>query len=464
MCRLQACIDKGLVLIFVNSKADTEEVAGKLQQHLRDQHQHMIPGNGSAIVEVNCLHGGKQQGERSEIIRRFKSGLCKVLVATDVASRGLDIKNIRTVINYDGAKNPESHVHRIGRTGRMGLEGVVPGVAYTLLVGKKGTPSAGNDAPSFAYTDATLAVDLVQMLRKQEAAQGSGASSITPELLELAKTDPRWRKSQQVHQYQSHGGKGGSKGPGRGSGGRGAGIGHGQQAMTSAQLSAGSGGFEMKSSNVGAMQAMKKLMGGSSSSLSDNVGGNGVVNDYIPIQFTPEQQQQMQSNPYIEGRGRGRGSHMTQPAWAANTTNDAVVTESVPVHSTSNAANLKTSEENVSQTETVPRKRKNRFSTLFRGDVNVNVEATTPNLPPSHLNPPAETHHPLPPLHHPHDYQQQPTTTSSTPILNGFVRAVAAPPSSFSDPSRARAPVTHHNPGAESCSNNDRSSKKSRWG
>jgi superfamily II DNA/RNA helicase len=57
-----------------------------------------------------------------------------VLVATDIASRGLDVKDIRTVINYDVAKNIETYVHRIGRTGRMGVEGVTPGEGRVLCV------------------------------------------------------------------------------------------------------------------------------------------------------------------------------------------------------------------------------------------------------------------------------------------------------------------------------------------
>jgi ATP-dependent RNA helicase DDX42 len=58
-----------------------------------------------------------------------------VLVATDIASRGLDVKDIRTVINYDVAKNIETYVHRIGRTGRMGVEGVTPGKDQFNCVG-----------------------------------------------------------------------------------------------------------------------------------------------------------------------------------------------------------------------------------------------------------------------------------------------------------------------------------------
>lgn len=95
---------------------------------------------------VECLHGDKSQPDRTSavkrcvvcidcsysmsttsmhllllicIVSRFKTGSSSVLVATDVASRGLDIKDVRTVINYDAAKNIDTHVHRIGRTGRV---------------------------------------------------------------------------------------------------------------------------------------------------------------------------------------------------------------------------------------------------------------------------------------------------------------------------------------------------------
>ncbi|KAG2531873.1 hypothetical protein BBO99_00001627 [Phytophthora kernoviae] len=75
----------------------------------------------------------KTQQERSEALAKFKSGECRILVATDVAARGLDVKDVKNVVNFDVAKNIDIHVHRIGRTGRMGHEGFEPGTAYTLV-------------------------------------------------------------------------------------------------------------------------------------------------------------------------------------------------------------------------------------------------------------------------------------------------------------------------------------------
>lgn len=74
------------------------------------------------------------QHSRMSVLAEFKSGKHHVLVATDVASRGLDIKSIKSVVNYDAPKDIETHVHRIGRTGRAGDK---EGVAYTLLTPKE---------------------------------------------------------------------------------------------------------------------------------------------------------------------------------------------------------------------------------------------------------------------------------------------------------------------------------------
>ena len=72
------------------------------------------------------------QYERNEILTSFKKQEFRVLVATDVAARGLDIKEIRTVINFDVARDIDTHTHRVGRTGRAGEKGT----AYTLLTRK----------------------------------------------------------------------------------------------------------------------------------------------------------------------------------------------------------------------------------------------------------------------------------------------------------------------------------------
>ncbi|KAK6928357.1 WW domain [Dillenia turbinata] len=91
-----------------------------------------------------AIHGDKSQGERDHVLSQFRTGGSPVLVATDVAARGLDIKDIRVVINYDFPTGIEDYVHRIGRTGRAGATGL----AYTF----------------FAEQDAKYASDLVKVL------------------------------------------------------------------------------------------------------------------------------------------------------------------------------------------------------------------------------------------------------------------------------------------------------------
>merc|ERR1719367_2277648 len=77
-------------------------------------------GAGAPIV---CLNGDMEQRDRDHALWAFKTGRAKVLVATDVAQRGLDIKNVQIVVNYDPPANMEDYVHRIGRTGRAGSKG-----------------------------------------------------------------------------------------------------------------------------------------------------------------------------------------------------------------------------------------------------------------------------------------------------------------------------------------------------
>jgi ATP-independent RNA helicase DbpA len=100
-------------LAFCNTKAHCRELA----DHLREQ-------GFSALA----LYGELEQWERDEILVLFANRSCSVLVATDVAARGLDIANLDTVVNADVSKDPEVHVHRIGRTGR----GAESGLALTL--------------------------------------------------------------------------------------------------------------------------------------------------------------------------------------------------------------------------------------------------------------------------------------------------------------------------------------------
>lgn len=74
-------------------------------------------------IEACAIHGDKSQGQRQAALARFKSGESKVLIATDIAARGIDIAGLSHVINYDMPMEPEAYVHRIGRTGRAGRDG-----------------------------------------------------------------------------------------------------------------------------------------------------------------------------------------------------------------------------------------------------------------------------------------------------------------------------------------------------
>ncbi|XP_069127188.1 probable ATP-dependent RNA helicase DDX53 [Argopecten irradians] len=74
-------------------------------------------------IDCQCIHGDREQCDREQALEDFKTGYVKILVATDVASRGLDVKDITHVFNYDFPRNIEEYVHRIGRTGRAGKSG-----------------------------------------------------------------------------------------------------------------------------------------------------------------------------------------------------------------------------------------------------------------------------------------------------------------------------------------------------
>merc|ERR1719341_2862161 len=107
---------------------------------------------------AKCIHGDKSQQERDWVLSEFRSGRTPILVATDVAARGLDVDDVKFVINYDYPNNSEDYIHRIGRTGRKGNTGT----SYTLF-----TP---NNAPK--------ARDLVSVLTEAKQV-------VNPKLQEL---------------------------------------------------------------------------------------------------------------------------------------------------------------------------------------------------------------------------------------------------------------------------------------
>ena len=75
-------------------------------------------------VKAEAIHGNKSQAARQRALENFRAGHSRVLVATDIAARGIDVKGIALVVNFDLPEEPESYVHRIGRTARAGLDGI----------------------------------------------------------------------------------------------------------------------------------------------------------------------------------------------------------------------------------------------------------------------------------------------------------------------------------------------------
>jgi ATP-dependent RNA helicase DeaD len=98
-----------LALVFARTRTEVDELAEKLR------------GRG---YTVEALHGGLSQDQRDRVMKRVRTGAVDLLVATDVAARGLDVEQLTHVVNFNVPASPESYVHRIGRTGRAGREGV----------------------------------------------------------------------------------------------------------------------------------------------------------------------------------------------------------------------------------------------------------------------------------------------------------------------------------------------------
>ena len=102
------------VIVFTNTKIEAKEIAENLQK---------------AKIDALAIHGDLEQYERNDVLVQFSNRSCPILVATDVAARGLDIKELSMVINYDIPHGDETYTHRIGRTGRAGRDGL----AFTLF-------------------------------------------------------------------------------------------------------------------------------------------------------------------------------------------------------------------------------------------------------------------------------------------------------------------------------------------
>ena len=118
MCRLLDMYSPKLSIVFCNTKRQVDELVQALQ------------GRG---YFAEGLHGDLKQVQRDRVMESFRNGRTDILIATDVAARGIDVGNVEAVFNYDIPQDDEYYVHRIGRTGRAGREGK----AFSLVVGKE---------------------------------------------------------------------------------------------------------------------------------------------------------------------------------------------------------------------------------------------------------------------------------------------------------------------------------------
>merc|ERR1719331_3261893 len=143
---LEKVMDGSRILIFASTKRGGDDLTREMRT------------DGWPAL---CMHGDKKQEERDWVLKEFKEGKSPILVATDVASRGIDVKDIKYVINYDFPGSIEDYIHRVGRTGRAGATGS----SYTFFTSDKGR----------------LAKDLIGVLRE--------ASQPVPEELERLATN-----------------------------------------------------------------------------------------------------------------------------------------------------------------------------------------------------------------------------------------------------------------------------------
>ena len=129
------------VLIFCSAKRSCDHLVKKLAEK---------------NIQAFALHGNKKQHERRDVLKAFKSGSIRIIIATDIAGRGLDIVQLPCVINYELPRNPNDYVHRIGRTGRAGETGMAISLIshheyqhFTVIEKRNGLRLAWESIPDF---------------------------------------------------------------------------------------------------------------------------------------------------------------------------------------------------------------------------------------------------------------------------------------------------------------------------
>lgn len=172
LCRIIDVEDDFYGLVFCRTKNDVDTVSA----HLADRG-----------YDADCIHGDITQGQREKTLDKFRKQKVNILVATDVAARGIDVINMTHVINYSLPQDSESYVHRIGRTGRAGNQGtaitfITPGEYKKLMHIQR---SAGTDIKKSRMPDVQ---DIIEAKKKKIYDEISAArlKNLNPEYLKLA--------------------------------------------------------------------------------------------------------------------------------------------------------------------------------------------------------------------------------------------------------------------------------------
>eukprot|EP00331_Platyophrya_macrostoma_P013602 CAMPEP_0176412416 /NCGR_PEP_ID=MMETSP0127-20121128/4131_1 /TAXON_ID=938130 /ORGANISM="Platyophrya macrostoma, Strain WH" /LENGTH=497 /DNA_ID=CAMNT_0017792083 /DNA_START=105 /DNA_END=1598 /DNA_ORIENTATION=- len=186
------------VIIFTNHKESTEKIAEDLLQGLSIHDSQLI----------QALHGGMKQPRRDAIMRKYRSGDIRVLVATDVAARGLDVPDIEHVVNFDLPVETDRYVHRIGRTGRAGKKGA----SHTIFAPSDGSYAA--DLVAFLERNGVkVPHDIIEVVNQSRFAydrrQFSRFSERSPTSMSSSTEVDNWRRSDQRAPRYGGGGHGG---------------------------------------------------------------------------------------------------------------------------------------------------------------------------------------------------------------------------------------------------------------
>ena len=163
-------------IIFSNRKTTVRELAQSLQR---------------SGFRAGQIHGDMEQPERIKELDRFKAGEINILVASDVAARGLDIKGVSHVFNYDVPWQPDDYIHRIGRTGRAGATGI----AITL--------ATASDAEAIGAIEKLIGSKIATVEGEPEPARDAGAQE-APKPRERKRAEPRARKTAEPAEAGEH--------------------------------------------------------------------------------------------------------------------------------------------------------------------------------------------------------------------------------------------------------------------